>query len=134
MSPWTRPPPREVREMPACWPAFRFGDDRLSSPDATTSPRRGLVVRKAAGQLVRRTGGLGGDGLAVPRDAFAPGSLATLGPPDGPGFVLGLSGPEAANAVQVVGGNGEAQEDGDLGPAEDAEEAPRPTGTGAWMG
>jgi len=106
----------------------------MSGPGTTKSPQRGLLGAKAAVQLIRRTGGPGGDGLAVPRDAFAPGSLTTLRPPDGLGFVLGLSGPEAANAVEVVGGNGEAQEDGDLGPAEDAEEAPRPTGTGAWMG
>jgi hypothetical protein len=101
-------------------------ENPLLAVDAPKSAQRtNFDFKKRANQLVRRTCGPGENADAVPGDHVAQRPLSTLGPLDGLGLDFGLLGPETAYAVEVVGGNGEVKEDGDLGLAED--EDPRST-------
>jgi hypothetical protein len=78
----TRPPPREVRRMPASGPAFCL-KKRIASGSrrVEVAPEGVFRFRKRTAQLVRRPRGLGQNAVAVPLDHIAPCPLAALGPP-----------------------------------------------------
>jgi hypothetical protein len=75
-----------------------------------------VLAGRSLGFVLER---IAGSWEVVPPDAEA-----TLGSRLGPLYLFGQLGPEAADPVDVVGGNGEAQQHGDLGQAEETEEPP----------